>query len=90
MEPRTRQYLGDLDLVHVHRRAKAFPSLDDRADEIRELVHRLGGLDEGVGPCLVDTFRPRGDSFARRQERLRGLRQRLGTRRFAFEDGHPY
>jgi hypothetical protein len=38
---------------------------------------------------LVDTFRPRNDGFGRHQKRLRGLRQRAGTRRLEFEDTRP-
>ena len=66
-----------------------FRSADHLGHEVRKLVHRLAGLDQGMRPVLFQTADPRGDGRRGDEELPRRLRQRPSPRRSQFQDGHP-
>jgi|TARA_B100001964_G_scaffold39812_1_gene43539 hypothetical protein len=84
----TRQYL--CDFAFTERRAERLESLDDIADEVRELVDGLSESDQGCVPGLVDSLQPGGYGCWFYEEDLGGLGERPCPSGFEFEDGHSF
>jgi len=82
------EHLRDLSLAKG--RAQRLESLDDVADEVRELVDRLSELDQGVVAIFVDSLQPGGYGRWFDEEGLGGLGKRPCPSGFEFEDGHAF
>ena len=78
------------NLAFAERRAQGLESLDDVADEVRELVDWLSELDQGVIAILVDSLQPGGYGRRFDEEGLGGLGKRPCPSRFESEDGHTF
>jgi hypothetical protein len=74
VQPSASQNLSDADLAHA--RKKDAQLLDEIADEVRESVHRLGGLDQRSLALFIDPSHPGAQRLFIDQERSRSL----GTR----------
>ena len=80
------QRLGDLDLAHGG--AQGFKTLRNVADEVRELVHRLTQLQQGIGSVFIDAFQPRCNRGRRDEEGIGRLFERPASRSTKLEDRH--
>src|SRR5713101_8287592 len=87
METRAGQNLGNLDLAQG--RAEDPETLHEVADELRELVHRLGQADERIRPLLIETPHPRSDGERSHQEDPGGLDGRPAACGTKLEDCQP-
>ena len=77
------------DLLLSQTRAEHLQLLDEVTHQVGELVDGLGGLDQGLGACLVDSPKPGTDRIGRDQEGGGGLLGRPAPGGPKFEDGHP-
>jgi len=69
-------------------RAQGFESLDDMADEVRELVDRLPELHQGRAAVLVDPSQPGCDRLGLDEECAGSLGKRPPSGSLQLEDGH--
>ncbi len=80
------QRLGDLDLAHGG--AQDFQTLHDVADEVRELIHRLTQLQQGIGALIIDAFHPGCNGGRCDEEGVGGLFERPASGGTKLEDRH--
>jgi hypothetical protein len=68
--------------------------LHNVADEVRELIHRLAQLQQGIGALLIDAFQPRCNRGRRDEEGvgrfLRDQPRAARSSRIAMRSWGPY
>ena len=80
------QRLGNLDLAHAG--TQGFQTLHDIPYKVRELIHRLAQLQQGIGALIIDAFHPRCNRGRRDEEGVGRLFEGPATRGTKFEDRH--
>jgi hypothetical protein len=77
------------DAPSSHSGAEHLQASDEVAHEVREPIHRLVELDEGVRALIVQAFRPRRHGERGHQKPASGLGQRPAPCGSKFEDREP-